>query len=101
MCTRTRTRLEKPEEGASDSLELDLHTLVSCLTWMLRNKLRFSGRAASTLSYPYTSLSFYVSLRSREAALKLKILLPQPSESGPRVCTSTPSLRGILLFSLC
>lgn len=40
MCVHT---CKRPGEGKSDSLELELELVVSCLMWELGTKQRFSG----------------------------------------------------------
>lgn len=44
------------QKMVSDLLELELQTVVSHLTWMLKPELRYSGKAANTLN-PQNHLS--------------------------------------------
>lgn len=50
MCVFVSTAAYLVQKKPSDTLELKIHVVVSCLRWVLGTKLRSSGRAESTLS---------------------------------------------------
>lgn len=50
MCVSVSTAAYLVQNKPSDTLELKVHVVVSCLRWVLGTKLRSSGRAGSTLS---------------------------------------------------